>query len=122
MSDISQFAPLWGKWEVKELIGKGSFGKVYHATYSEFGRIYESAIKHIQIPSEGVSEQDIMSEGLVQDTSSITVYYEAMLERLLAEIDTNYKLRGKQNIVLYEDHLVFKRENEQGYDIFIRME
>ena len=30
MSDISQFAPLWGKWEVKELIGKGSFGKVYH--------------------------------------------------------------------------------------------
>ncbi len=122
MSDISQFAPLWGKWEVKELIGKGSFGKVYHATYSEFGRIYESAIKHIQIPSEGVSEQDIMSEGLVQDTSSITVYYEAMLERLLAEIDTNYRLRGKQNIVLYEDHLVFKRENEQGYDIFIRME
>lgn len=122
MSDISQFAPLWGKWEIKELIGKGSFGKVYRATYSEFGRTYESAIKHIQIPSEGVSEQDIMSEGLVQDTSSITVYYETMLEKLLAEIDTNYRLRGKQNIVLYEDHTVFKRKNEQGYDIFIRME
>lgn len=122
MSDISEFAPLWGKWEVQELIGKGSFGKVYRATYSEFGRTYESAIKHIQIPGESVSEQDIISEGFVQDTGSITVYYETMLEKLLAEIDTNYRLRGKQNIVLYEDHTVFKRKDEKGYDIFIRME
>ena len=30
MSDIRQFSPLWGTWEIPRKLGEGSFGAVWH--------------------------------------------------------------------------------------------
>ena len=49
-------------WEIGELIGEGSYGKVYKAV--QVGRVeMESAIKIITIPK---SESELKSEGVVK--------------------------------------------------------
>lgn len=40
----------WKEWKIEELIGEGSFGKVYRITKEDFGHIYEAALKIIEIP------------------------------------------------------------------------
>lgn len=49
-------------------------------------------------------------------------YYKSMLDQLIVEIDAMVKLRGKAHIVAYEEHKVVPKENQPGYDLFLRME
>lgn len=122
MSNIYDFAPLWGEWYIKELLGKGSFGAVYKAEKEEYGTTYTCAIKHIQIPFEDFNESSILAEGLATDAESLTEYYKKLLDKLLVEINTCYQLKGHTNIVSYEGHSVVERPEGKGYDVFIRME
>lgn len=122
MSDIMSFSPLWGEWQIKEAIGKGTTGTVYRALREEYGKTYVSAIKHIQIPPENVTGDDLIAEGVVSDESQLSGYYDIMRDRQLNEISTMYDLRGNSNFVAYEEHKIIPRENKSGYDIFIRME
>lgn len=41
---IYQYKPLWNEWKVDELIGEGSFGKVYKIKRTEFGEDYYAAV------------------------------------------------------------------------------
>lgn len=124
LSDISKFSPLSGDWYIKELIGRGTYGAVYKAVKEDkqFGKTYISAIKHIQIPREGVTDAEIISEGLASDEATVTMVYNKIMSKLLNEIDTCYQLRGNSNIVSYEGHQVIPRKDGKGYDVFIRME
>lgn len=122
MSNINNFSPLWGEWHIGEFIGKGTFGSVYKATKEEYGKKYFSAIKHIQIPPDGITASDIMSEGFASDNMSLKTYYDALRDKLLNEISNCYELKGNTNIVSYEGHLIIPKENNSGYDVFIRME
>lgn len=124
MSDIHSFTPLWGSWEIDELIGQGSHGKVYRAHRNEYGqsKTYYSAIKHISIPQDKNEADSLYSDGIVSDPHSLNAYYENVLRRLLREIDINVSLKGHTNIVSYEDHMVIPKKDGPGYDIFIRME
>lgn len=124
MSNIHSFTPLWGSWEVDELIGQGSHGKVYRAHRNEYGqsKTYYSAIKHISIPQDKNEADSLYSDGIVTDPRSLNAYYENVLRRLLREIDINVSLKGHTNIVSYEDHMVIPKKDGPGYDIFIRME
>lgn len=124
MSDIHSFTPLWGTWEIDDLIGQGSHGKVYRAHRVEYGqsKTYYSAIKHISIPQDKNEAESLYSDGIVNDPSSLNAYYENVLKRLLREIDINVSLKGHTNIVSYEDHMVVPKKDGPGYDIFIRME
>ncbi len=122
MSDVMKFSPLWGEWHIKEQLGKGSFGAVYRAEKSAYGNNYESAIKHVSIPPEGLKDEDIISEGYAADSESVSYYYDYVRDQLINEINTCYKLRGNTNIVSYEDHCIIPKKDKKGYDVFIRME
>lgn len=122
MSDIMSFSPLWGEWHIKELIGKGTFGAVYRAEKTEYGNTYTSAVKHISIPNDNVNAESLIADGLVPDEKSVPLYYDAVRDSMITEINFCYTLRGNTNIVSYEDHCIIPKSNGIGYDIFIRME
>ena len=46
MNDIHRFEPLWDEWKVDELLGEGSFGKVYKVHKTVMNTTYYSAVKH----------------------------------------------------------------------------
>lgn len=120
MSDISAFGPIWDNWMIDEMIGQGSYGTVWKAHSSDqFTHITQyAAVKHISIPKEGCSEDDMPSV----TTQSRVNYYKGMLDQLVLEIQAMVDLKGKQNIVSYEAHKVIPKADQAGYDLFLRME
>ena len=122
MTDAIAFSPLWGVWEITSLLGSGTFGEVYQARRSEFGREFLAAVKHIPLPPKGAQLQALQADGVVSDEASARRFCQSLLDALVKEIDLCYELKGYTNFVSYEDHLVFPRNDAIGYDIFIRME
>lgn len=122
MYGIEQFEPLWGVWRTEELIGEGSFGKVYRAVREEFGEKYYSAVKHISIPVSDSQITEAISEGISDDRDSIREYFESIAQNLVGEISLMNQIKGHTNIVSYEDHLIVPKASGIGYDIIIRME
>lgn len=122
MSDVCQFTPLWGEWEIESIIGEGSFGKVYKAFRNDFGHKYYSAIKHISIPQSDVELKQLLDEQLSGDMGYATEYYKQIVTEINNEIIIMHSLRGNTNIVAYEDHMIKPQAKGVGYDIFIRME
>lgn len=124
MSNIRDFCPLWGEWYADESsqIGKGSFGRVYRAVKKDNYGVYESAVKHIQIPIEGTSAEDLINDGIVSSITSLPMHYNDLRNKLINEINICYSLKGNSNIVSFEEHTVVERPHQQGYDVFIRME
>ena len=127
MSNIFDFCPIWGCWEIdrnSRPLGKGSFGTVWKAHRKDdvTGDLYYSAIKHISIPQDEKEIRSLIEESVLSDTQSAKKIYNKILESLVSEIKTMYSLRGHTNIVSYEDHLIVPKKDEVGYDLFIRME
>ena len=122
MDDIKKFEPLWGVWKTEALIGEGSYGKVYRAVREEFGRKYYAAVKHISIPTSESQITEAISEGIADDNESVKEYFEAIAQNLINEITLMNDVKGKTNIVSYEDHLIIPKSSGVGYDIIIRME
>lgn len=119
-SDIKIYEPLWGSWYVDNIIGEGSFGKVYKVHKEEFGKVYYAAVKMISIPQ---SEADILqakSDGL--NDESARSYFQAFVTDIIQEIDLMSAFRGNTNIVSLEDHKVIEKSGVIGWDILIRME
>ena len=54
----------WKEWKIEELIGQGSFGKVYRISKEDFGHIYEAALKIIEIPQNMSEIENIRNEGM----------------------------------------------------------
>ena len=75
MSNIRDFCPLWGEWYTNESsrMGKGLFGRVYRAIKKDNYGVYESAVKHIQIPLEDVSYKGIINEEIIEHLLSFGV-------------------------------------------------
>lgn len=110
MSDIKKYVPLWDKWEIVGTIGSGLYGTVYKIkTDDVFG-----AVKHIKLILPENAD-DIVKDEKGEDIS----VKEKLLNEYLNEIETNYSFIRSKNLLIYEEHLVY--ENENGYDIFIRM-
>ena len=122
MTDITSFSPLWGVWNIEQLLGSGTFGDVYKAKRVDSGREYLSAIKHISIPPRSTNMQALRADGIVTDEASAMHYCDGLLGTLVKEIDICYELKGYTNFVSYEDHLIVPRQGDIGYDVFIRME
>lgn len=117
MKRISEIMP---EWEIKELIGTGSFGKVYRAQKEVMGHISESAIKVIKIPQEQSEVNELLATGM--DSQSIQVYYEDLIRDLMNEIRIMESLKSADNVVYIEDYQVIENEGEIGWTIYIRME
>ena len=121
MKDIHAFEPIWENWVIDEKIGEGSYGEVWKAHREDrFSHIRQNAaVKHISIPKETDAGEDDIP---FPNEASRTNYYRSMLDRLIVEIDAMVSLRGKPNIVSYEEHKVIPKEEGRGYDLFLRME
>ena len=123
MSDIRQFSPLWGEWEIDSKLGEGSFGAVWKVRRNTIGgKVYYAAVKHISIPKAKSEIQHLFDEGIFTDEQSAVRYYQHMLQSLSDEIDTMHTLQGFTNIVSYEDHMIVPKPGGIGYDLFLRME
>ena len=109
-----------GNWTLKQLIGEGSFGRVFSAEREDFGTVYKSAIKIITIPQSQAEVKSARAEGM--DDESVRAYFRSFVEEMVREFALMSKLRGTANIVSYEDHTVESHTAGIGWDIIIRME
>jgi len=117
---IYQYQPLWGKWQVDELIGAGNFGKVYRVSNEEFGHTYTSAVKIISIP---LDNQYTETESLIgTNKGTLRNYFHEMVQSLVNEVNILYSLSGNSNILGYHDHKIIEHKDKVGWDILIRME
>ena len=112
--------PFWDAWYIEGLIGEGSFGTVYKIHREEFGTRHYCALKIISVPKSKAEEQQVFYEGM--DENSATQYFREIVEVIYKEISIMAELKGKTNIVSYEDHKIIKKPQGVGYLILIRME
>ena len=110
----------WHDWEVKEMIGEGSFGKVYRIERKAFGRSYEAALKVIKIPANRSEFDNAISEGMSEEDAK--AYFRDMAEAFSSEFAFMSELKGNSNIVSFEDFEVVPHEDGFSWDVFIRME
>lgn len=104
MGDIRSYLPLWGQWNIDNLIGESENCKVYRAVREGSEGKELSVIKHYAVdPSDGASQ------------------CERKARSLLALADKRIALRGKPNLAEYYDRQAFHRA-DGGYDVFVRME
>ena len=115
-----KYEPIFGTWYIKDLIGEGSFGKVYTIERTDFGKTYKAALKVITIPQNKSEIKSIMSEGM--DEKSVTSYFKGIVNELAGEFEIMSGMKGTSNVVSYEDHIVYEHKDEIGWDILIRME
>ncbi|MCL1851885.1 MAG: leucine-rich repeat domain-containing protein [Peptococcaceae bacterium] len=133
ITDIKRYEPLWDSWYIEDLIGEGSFGKVYRIRQQEFGATYYSAVKIISIPQDNTEIQRMKLEGL--DDASIRSFFYQHAQNIVSEINLMREFRGNSNIVSYEDHKIIENldfsmplESRTSnldpslWDILIRME
>ena len=100
MSDIRDFCPLWGEWEVESKLGEGSYGAVWKVKRNVVGgKVYYAAVKHISIPKDESEIDRLIDEGIFTDQESAKRYYDNTLKSLVDEIDAMHALRGYTNIV-----------------------
>lgn len=130
MFDINSYSPLWDKWEIVSEIGSGLYGTVYKIKCDENGKTVFGAVKHISIsnPDNTDEIEEVFEGGKVQETSVESAENdeelspaEKALNTILDEIETNYSFVRSKNLLIYEEHTVYEKEDKSGYDIFIRM-
>ena len=109
-----------GNWKLTQLIGEGSFGRVFEARREDFGAVYKAAVKIITIPQSQAELKSARAEGMDED--SLSTYFRSFAEEIVREFALMSKLKGTANIVSYEDHTVVQHEDGVGWDIIIRME
>lgn len=114
--------PLFGSWHITELIGEGSFGKVFEIERRDetFGKCYKAALKVISIPQNKSEITSLKSEGLSDEEA--TAYFKDIVNDVINEYDIMVKLKGNSHIVSCEDYITVKHEDNIGWDILIRME
>ena len=111
---------VWSGWLIEELIGEGSYGKVYKISRTERGRKYFSAVKMITIPTRDQYKEAV--ESLGTDENSLRNYFIDMIDEIIDEVTILYSLAGYSNILGYFDHKIIDHGDDIGWDILIRME
>ncbi|MBR3200963.1 MAG: protein kinase [Mogibacterium sp.] len=111
----------WREWEITELVGAGSYGKVFKIRRTGINNfVEESALKVIRIPQNASDYQSALSEGM--DDESVSAYFESIVNELSNEFALMSRLKGNTNIVSFEDYEVVRVPDDFGWEIFIRME
>ena len=117
MLDLSR---VWPEWKAVEKLGEGSFGKVYRCEREEYGIKSVCAIKVISIPQSQAEIESMSFEGITADGAR--TYYSDVVNDFANEIKLMEMLKGAPNVVSVENYKIVERENEIGWDIYIRME
>ncbi len=113
--------PFGSEWQVRQELGRGSYGIVYRITRSDAARM-DSAMKWIPLPENDRQVARMLAEGAT--LSEVRESYARMKTSVESEISLLARMRGYSHIVSLEDYKIIPRtgENAVGYDIFIRME
>jgi len=116
----SNIKSAWGEWEIVELLGEGSYGKVYKAVKKDFGAEMLSAIKIIIIPKSQSELKALQADGM--GTEESRTYLEGIVNSFVHEIKMMISLNSAPNIVTIYDYKVMEKPHEIGWEIHIRME
>jgi len=117
---IEKYQPLWGSWKVDELIGQGVDCEIYSVFKEEWGKRYISTVKFM---SFSISKNDISeAQAIGISRAAMPEYFKSLLVNVQNEIELMYKLRGNSNIVTYEDHGIYEKKGNPGWDVLIRTE
>ncbi len=108
----------WSDWVITEHIGEGSYGVVYRAERKSDPDAV-SAIKVIHIPSDKTEELCAANE-CHNDKALIQSHYKEIADQCIRKIGPLSNIQDCPNVVQIQDYCV--KENEDGYQIFIRME
>ena len=111
---------VWQEWEITELLGEGSYGKVYKAVKKDFDVEMFSAVKIITIPKSQAELKALGAEGMSANESRS--YLKGIVDNFVNEIKMMISLSGTANIVNVYDYKVFEKTEEIGWEIYIRME
>ena len=111
---------IWPEWKIENLIGEGSYGKVYKVRRENQGRVEYAALKVIDIPKDESEIRMLIADGMDED--SIITYYEIAAKDLFNEIKIMESLRSAPNVVTLQDARLEKKEDGIGWTIYIRME
>ena len=118
---LKTYEPFFGYWEIDELIGQGQYGRVYKIKRNNLNKTEYSAMKWIPLPTND-NELAWMEQEAQRDIVSVSARLEKCASDMENEIKLLKELRRSKHVVGYEDHIVHKRSNRIGYDIFIKME
>lgn len=120
--ELQTYEPFWNHWQVSEngLLGEGSFGAVFRIQREEFGSVQYAALKVISIPKSQGETKPFEDMGMTR--KEIQGYYYGIVQEIYGEIELMAMLKGKSNIISYEDYEIRERQDVYGYHIFIRME
>ena len=66
-SYIHRFEPLWGVWKVEQLLGEGSYGRVWQVRRDDMEGACLAAVKEIVIPSSKGNLTGARAEGMGGD-------------------------------------------------------
>ncbi len=113
----------WPDWYIEDekadLIGMGSFGRVYRIRREDLGMQTVSALKVIRVPAEPEEVEELRERGM--DDRSITAYYDRTARDITEEIRLLLTLRACPNIIAIEDYHLEPNEDGFGFTMYIRM-
>ena len=115
-----ELAVVWPGWTAVKLLGKGSFGAVYEIHRTVRGNLEKAAMKVLRVPDSDTEVARLRFQGM--NNQSTEAYYENLVDGIYNEIRIMQSFIGYSHIVSYEDYAIRKRNNEIGWDIYIRME
>ena len=115
--------PFWPDWyiasETQDLIGAGSFGKVYKIRRDDLGLQTVSALKVIRVPQDASEVEELRDRSM--DEKSIADYYTQTAQGIAEEIRLLLSMKYCPNIVTIEDYHVERNADGIGYTVYIRM-
>ena len=113
---------VWPDWQVKEILGQGSYGTVFKAVKEKYGVIKESAIKLVHIPTDDNQLEQLRQSFQLSDNELKDYFYPEVV-KLMEEVALMEKLGENEHCIHIQDFDVIEDPNGNvGWNLLIRME
>ena len=117
---ITRIPELFPGWHVKELVGRGAFGRVYRASRGDGASSEECAIKVVEIPSNEWEVSALVASGM--DALSVRSELEGRARAVLAEVEAMELVKDAPHVVRVEESRLLERTDGVGWTVYVRME